>query len=121
MHVNGFRVIPACLALLITGCAATQTHIGYCSVFKLLGGKSAPLGLVTLPPDLESKLRLQLGPQMGKGYLCWYVSGAELIAAERANPKSFVYGAVFHRAVPEGEWTHRQDDVIILAVPNTIE
>jgi hypothetical protein len=112
----------ACLfaLTLISGCTLRHSQLSHCSVFAVLGGESVPLGLVTLPPDLEAELRLQLSPPMSHSYICWYVSGDELIAAEKANPESFVYGEVF-RLSGSRTWEHSGEHPRILAVPRLIQ
>ena len=115
-----FRVLLATsLLLLSSACSLRAPHVGYCPVYTLLGGKSIPLGLVTLPEELERSLRAQLDASSSDKYLCWYVAGDRLIAGERANPKSFVYGEAFDLQ-SDGTWQHSGEAAVILSVPKVI-
>jgi hypothetical protein len=108
------------LLLFLAACSVRPSHVGYCPVYTLLGGKSMPLGLVTLPPELESNLRGQLDTSYTGKYLCWYIAGDRLVAGGRTNSKSFVYGEVFIQQ-SGGAWEHSGEPAVILAVPEIID
>jgi hypothetical protein len=111
-------VVVAIVALLV-GCATDSAFSGYCTVYEIVGGKAEPLGLVRIPSQLESELRLQLPAGARSTYICWYASGENLIAGGRRNPGGGNSGYVFNKI--GGSWVLNSTDPILLSLSSVIE
>ena len=111
-------VVVAIVALLV-GCATDSAFSGYCTVYEIVGGKAEPLGLVRIPSQLESELRLQLPAGARSTYICWYASGENLIAGGRRNPGGGNSGYVFNKI--GGSWVLNSTGPILLSLPSVIE
>jgi hypothetical protein len=112
------RIFAYILLFLLAGCAGSSALGGYCSVLSYSGGKSTPEGLILLDPAIEANLRSQLPAEVRNSHICWYATGAALVAGERRNPQSFVYGRVFEKR-PDGTWM-LTEKTIPLSAPNSI-
>jgi hypothetical protein len=104
--------------LVLASCAGNTALGGYCSVLSYPGGKSAPAGLILLDSGLEAHLRAQLPAEVRSSRICWYTAGGALIAGERKNPQSFVYGRIFEKQ-PDGSW-RLTDKTLPLSAPDSI-
>lgn len=109
------RIPFALLAMFVTGCASNRGHVGYCSVLEYGGKLGVPYGLVSLPPDLESDLRLQLPPDRANRYICWYATGDQIVASDRGG--GALYGRAYKRS-PSGWIISDEDDNILLELPS---
>ena len=112
------RILASMLILVLAGCASRSALGGYCSVLSYAGGKVAPAGLILLDPVVEANLRAQLPAEARRSRICWYTTGSTLIAGDRRNPRSFVYGRVFERQ-PDGRWM-LTDKTLPLSAPDFI-
>jgi hypothetical protein len=112
------RMFAFMLLLVLAGCAGNSALGGYCSVLSYAGGTIPPAGLIILDPATEAHLRAQLPAEVRNSRICWYTTGVALIAGERRNPQSFVYGRVFEKG-PDGSWM-LTDKTLPLSAPNSI-
>ena len=105
--------------LSMSGCVTAKDSLSGCTVFTDVGGKSTPIGLIVLPPTLDTSLREQLPAAERARFVCWYTSGDRLVVSERKNPDSFVYGYAFTKQ--SGTWQLADSNPEILAVPRAID
>mgnify|MGYP001282531134 CR=1 FL=1 len=103
-------------AVLLAGCASNRGHTGYCSVLQYGGKIGVPYGLVSLDPELEASLRAQLPPHQATGYICWYATGDEILAANRGG--GTVYGRIFRRSGPSWIATDKEESIILELPPH---
>ena len=114
------RLLPIIILMSLTGCAALPGDpVRDCSVFRDVGGKSTPVGLIRLDPELSLALRQQLPESEREHYVCWYTSGNRLIVAGRMNPNTFIEGYPFIKE--DGKWVLDDDIPFLLAVPRAID
>jgi hypothetical protein len=113
------RLLLLAAIVSLVGCATGPDVTRGCSVFRDVGGKSTPMGLILLPSVLADSLRQQLPETERSRYVCWYTSGERLIVGERKNPNSFVYGYSFIKQ--DGVWRLADESPEILAVPRAID
>lgn len=106
------RKLILLLVLVSAGCASNRGHVGYCSVLNYAGKIGSPYGLVALEPKLEETLRAQLPPESANGYICWYATGDEILAANRGG--GGVSGTVFVRSGSEWVLADEPDRILLL-------
>jgi hypothetical protein len=113
------KIYTLVLAVLtLSSCASLGDSIGVCRVFQDHGGLSTPIGLIRLPPEIDSSLRQQLPAVDRDRFVCWYTSGDRLIVSERNNHDSFIYAYTYLKQ--DGSWLLSDASPKILALPRAI-
>ena len=108
------RFLILSFVIALAGCIPKQDIIHRCYVFKDVGGKSTPLGLIQLPNEQSESLIQQLPKNEQSAFVCWYVSGENLIVAERKTTP-VIYGYTFIKK--NDAWLLLDYPAEILAMP----